>query len=159
MAVPIVILCDSGTCSYAAKNAKSKVEHEVFNLGFVWREKWCVDQLLKLRFGLPSSSRSPMRFTESLRIEAAAKTITPTAGSTKGMTLRADTKPAIFPARLRYLSEFMTTGGICQSAKYGRNQLCGVRISASQFSLLVTQRRSLIYERFLENFLVSAKKT
>jgi hypothetical protein len=94
-----------------------------------------------------------------LRIEAAANTITPTAGSTKGMTLRADTNPAIFPARLRYLSVFMTTGGICQSAKYGRNQLCGVRISASQFSLLVTQRRSLIYERFLENFLVSAKKT
>jgi hypothetical protein len=27
------------------------------------------------------------------------------------MTLRADTNPAIFPARLRYLSDFMTTGG------------------------------------------------
>jgi hypothetical protein len=27
------------------------------------------------------------------------------------MTLRADTSPAIFPARLRYLSDFMTTGG------------------------------------------------
>ncbi len=49
--------------------------------------------------------------------------------------------------------------GICQRAKYGRNQRCGVRISASQFSRLVIQRISLIYERFLKNFLVSAAKT
>jgi hypothetical protein len=34
-----------------------------FNLGFAGREKWCFDQLLKLWFGLPSSRRSPMRFT------------------------------------------------------------------------------------------------
>ena len=39
---------------------------------------------LKLEFGTPSSTRSPMRFTVSLRREAAANTSTPTAGSTKG---------------------------------------------------------------------------
>jgi|GEM_PF-5607528 len=50
-----------------------------FNLGFAGREKWCFDQLLKLWFGNPSFTRSPMRFTVSLRIEAAANTITPTA--------------------------------------------------------------------------------
>jgi hypothetical protein len=37
-----------------------------------------------------------MRFTVPLRIEVAAKTITPTFGSTNGMTLRAETSPAIF---------------------------------------------------------------
>jgi hypothetical protein len=93
------------------KTQNPRLNMKFFNLGFARREKWCFDQLLKLWFGLPSSSRSPMRFTESLRIEAAAKTITPIFGSTKGMTLRADTKPAIFPARLRYLSDFMTTVG------------------------------------------------
>ncbi len=65
----------------------------------------------KLLFGLPSSSRSPMRFAVSLSRDAAAKMMTPTDGSTKGMPSSADTSPAIFPARLRYLSDFMTTGG------------------------------------------------
>jgi hypothetical protein len=37
-----------------------------------------------------------MRFTVSLRRDAAANTSTPTAGSTKGMTLRAETNPASF---------------------------------------------------------------
>jgi hypothetical protein len=44
---------------------------------------------LKLEFGNPSSIKSPMRFIVSLRRKAAANTSTPTAGSTKGMTLRA----------------------------------------------------------------------
>ncbi len=52
-----------------------------------------------------------MRLTVSLSKDAAAKTMMPIFGSTKGMTLRAETKPAIFPARLRYLSDFITTGG------------------------------------------------
>jgi hypothetical protein len=38
-----------------------------------------------------------MRFTVSLRREAAANTSTPMAGSTKGMTLSAETNPASFP--------------------------------------------------------------
>ncbi len=41
-------------------------------------------QPLKLWFGLPSSNKSPMRFTASLRIEAVANTITPMVGSTNG---------------------------------------------------------------------------
>jgi len=41
----------------------------------------------------------------------------------------------------------------------GGNQHCGVRISASKFSRLDTQQSALIYERFLENFLVVAKKS
>jgi hypothetical protein len=40
MAVPIAIPCRVLVCSYAAPNAKSKAEHEVFNLGFARREKW-----------------------------------------------------------------------------------------------------------------------
>jgi hypothetical protein len=39
MAVPIAIPCKVLVCSYAAPNAKSKAEHEVFNLGFVRRKK------------------------------------------------------------------------------------------------------------------------
>jgi hypothetical protein len=39
MAVHIAIPCKALVCSYAAPNAKSKAEHEVFNLGFVRREK------------------------------------------------------------------------------------------------------------------------
>ena len=39
-----------------------------------------ISQPLKLAFGWPSSSRSPMRFTASLRIEADAKTIIPNRG-------------------------------------------------------------------------------
>jgi hypothetical protein len=54
-------------------------------------------ELLKLWFGFPSSSRSPIRFTLSLRSEAAAKTITPIWGSTNGMTFRAETNPASLP--------------------------------------------------------------
>ena len=37
-------------------------------------------QPLKLAFGWPSSIKSPMRFTASLRTEAAANTITPVVG-------------------------------------------------------------------------------
>jgi hypothetical protein len=59
---------------------------------------------LKLELGLPSSIRSPMRFTASLRMEAAANTTTPIVGSTNGMTLRAKTRPATLPTKLRYLS-------------------------------------------------------
>jgi hypothetical protein len=40
MAVPIAIPCRILVCSYAAPNAKSKAEKEVFNLGFARREKW-----------------------------------------------------------------------------------------------------------------------
>ena len=79
-------------------------------------ENGAAGQPLKLWFGCPSSSRSPMRFTASLRIEAAANTITPTFGSTNGMTFRAETNPAIFPTKLRYLSAFMATGCWCQRA-------------------------------------------
>ncbi|TAE74330.1 MAG: hypothetical protein EAZ65_08145 [Verrucomicrobia bacterium] len=45
-----------------------------------------------------------MRFALSLRIEAVVKTITPTFGSMKGMTFRAETNPASFPPKLRYPS-------------------------------------------------------
>jgi hypothetical protein len=38
-----------------------------------------------------------MRFTVSLRREAAANTSTPMAGSTNGIMLRAETNPASFP--------------------------------------------------------------
>ena len=68
-------------------------------------------QPLKLALGWPSSSRSPMRFTVSLRIDAAANTITPSVGSTKGMTLRAVTMPAILPTRLRCLRNFACRPG------------------------------------------------
>jgi hypothetical protein len=43
------------------------------------------------------------------KVDAAAHTITPTSGSTKGITFRAETSPAIFPTNLRYLSAFMAT--------------------------------------------------
>ncbi len=78
--------------------------------GLVTHKKWCAAQLLKLEFGCPSSSRSPIRFTESLSREAAANTMMPTLGSTNGIDPRAVTNPASFPARLRYLSSFMALG-------------------------------------------------
>jgi hypothetical protein len=40
---------------------------------------------LKLWFGLPSSTMSPTRLVVSLRIEAAAKMMMPSLGSTNGM--------------------------------------------------------------------------
>ena len=99
-------------------------------------------QPLKLWFGWPSSSRSPIRFTASLRIEAAANTITPTVGSTNGMTLSADTRPATLPTKLRYLSAFMVTGERCQRRR-PRRTLAAVRISAPEcFDALPKQSHS-----------------
>ena len=63
-----------------------------------------------------------MRFTESLRIEAAAKMMAPTLGSMNGMALRAETKPASLPTKLRYLSAF-TPGASCQRM-HGSNCIC-----------------------------------
>ena len=46
------------------------------NSGFVMRKKWWAAQLLELKVGCPSSSKSPSRFTVSLSSEAAAEVST-----------------------------------------------------------------------------------
>ena len=68
----------------------------------------------KLRFGFPSSSKSPTRFTVSFKIDAPAKIKIPTSGDTNGIASNAEIMPAIFPRYLRILRAFIAPRHRCQ---------------------------------------------
>ena len=55
---------------------------------------------MKESLGLPSSARSPMRFTASLRKDETAKTVRPTGVPEKGPTRRS-ARPAALPRKLK----------------------------------------------------------
>ena len=59
-----------------------------------------VPQVLNESLALPSSARSPRRFTASLRKDETAKTVRPTGVPEKGPTRRS-ARPAALPRRLR----------------------------------------------------------
>jgi len=75
-------------------------------------------QDLKESLGLPSSARSPMQFTASLRKDETAKTVRPTGVPEKGLGRRS-ARPAALPRKLRMRRVLV---GICAGSRVNRCQ-------------------------------------